>query len=220
MVINMNNKKTIRELANELNIERKKVKNKVDYLKRNGEISADIQSGVIYLSEADQITVCKSLNVPIFYANLADSQLPVNQLKEQVEDLKSDKEFLKKRIEEQERANSELRILLEKSIKQNEQPSLAENMSKKPQIENAETIYNKEINHFSAVAEKPTEKSYEEMTEEEKFWELNPNYKSYWNERLRPLREGKLDRQSFKVAKLRARRLKKTLEKIENKKFF
>lgn len=84
MVINMNNKKTIRELANELNIERKKVKNKVDYLKRNGEISADIQSGVIYLSEADQITVCKSLNVPIFYANLADSQLPVNQLKEQV----------------------------------------------------------------------------------------------------------------------------------------
>lgn len=88
------------------------------------------------------------MNVPIFYANLADSQLPVNQLKEQVEDLKSDKEFLKKRIEEQERANSELRILLEKSIKQNEQPSLAENMSKKPQIENAETIYNKEINRF------------------------------------------------------------------------
>ena len=216
----MNNKKTIRELANELNIERKKVKNKVDYLKRNGEISADIQSGVIYLSEADQITVCKSLNVPIFYANLADSQLPVNQLKEQVEDLKSDKEFLKKRIEEQERANSELRILLEKSIKQNEQPSLAENMSKKPQIENAETIYHKEITRFSGVAENPTEKSYEEMTEEEKFWELNPNYKSYWNERLRPLREGKLDRLSFKVAKLSAQRLKKTLEKIEKKKFF
>ena len=93
-------------------------------------------------------------------------------------------------------------------------------MSKKPQIENAETIYNKEINRFSGVAEKPTEKSYEEMTEEEKFWELNPNYKSYWNERLCPLRKGKLDRQSFKVAKLRARRLKKTLEKIEKKKFF
>lgn len=216
----MEDKKTITELADELNIERKKVKNKVDYLKKNGEISADIQSGVSYLSNADQITVCKALNVPIFYTNSADFQLPVSQLKEQVEDLKVDKSFLKKRLEEQERANSELRILLEKSIKQNEQLSLAKNVAKKPQIENAETIDNKELDRVSGVAEKPTEKSFEEMTEEEKFWELNPNYKGYWNERLRPLREGKLDRQSFKIAKIRARRLKKTLEKIEKKKGF
>lgn len=44
----MSDKKTIKELANELNIDRKRSK-KVDYLKINSEVSADIQSGVSYL---------------------------------------------------------------------------------------------------------------------------------------------------------------------------
>ena len=84
-------------------------------------------------------------------------------------------------------------------------------MSEISKIENLETLDNKEMNHVSEVSEKPSEN-------EELFWKMNPNYKGYWNERLRPLREGKWDRQSWRLAKLRAYRLKTTLEKIEKNK--
>lgn len=200
----MKEKKTIKEFADELNIDRKKVKNKVDYLKRNGEISADIQSGVSYLSKADQIRVCKALNIPIFYTNSADFQLPVSQLKEQVKDLKSDKEFLKKRLEEQERANSELRILLEKSINQKEQLSLAEKSTENPQTEIAETIDNKELDPVSDVAEKSTEIFSDDIYTEKKFWEVNPNYKGYWHTLVTAKKSGS----TWRISQLRARRLR------------
>ena len=127
-------------------------------------------------------------------------------LKKKIATLEEDKKFLQAQLETQNQANAEMRILLQNSLKQ-----LSEKVSEIYRIENLETVDTKEIDKYSEVSEKPSEN-------EELFWKMNPNYKGYWNERLRPLREGKWDRQSWRLAKLRAYRLKTTLEKIEKNK--
>ena len=154
------------------------------------------------------------LGIPIFRQNSDGFQKPKNDenvelLKEKIATLEEDKKFLQAQVETQNQANAEMRILLQNSLKQ-----LSEKVSEISKIENLETVDTKEIYKDSEVSEKPSEN-------EELFWKMNPNYKGYWNERLRPLREGKWDRQSWRLAKLRAYRLKTTLEKIEkNKKDF
>lgn len=215
----MKEQKTIKEFADELNMDKKQLQNKLNYWKKKGaetwNFSDTFSDGVRTLTKPEQERVCELLGIPIFKQNSDGFKKPKNDdniewLNEKIETLEADKKFLQAQLETQNQANAEMRILLQNSLKQ-----LSEKVSEISKIENLETIDNKEMNQVSEVSEKPSEKNYEEMTEEEKFWRLNPNYRGYWNERLQPLREGKWDRRSWKSARLRAYRLKKTLEKIK-----
>lgn len=207
--------KTIKEFADELNMDKKQLQNKLNYWKKKGaetwNFSDTFSDGVRTLTKPEQERVCELLGIPIFRQSSDGFQKPKNDenvelLKEKIATLEEDKKFLQAQLETQNQANAEMRILLQNSIKQ-----LSEKVSEIYRIENLETVDTKEIDKYSEVSEKPSEN-------EELFWKMNPNYKGYWNERLRPLREGKWDRQSWRLAKLRAYRLKTTLEKIEKNK--
>ena len=207
--------KTIKEFADELNMDKKQLQNKLNYWKKKGaetwNFSDTFSDGVRTLTKAEQERVCELLGIPIFRQNSDGFQKSENDenvelLKEKIATLEEDKKFLQSQLETQNQANAEMRILLQNSLKQ-----LSEKVSEIYRIENLETVDTKEIDKYSEVSEKPSEN-------EELFWKMNPNYKGYWNERLRPLREGKWDRQSRRLAKLRAYRLKTTLEKIEKNK--
>ncbi|MBG1277879.1 hypothetical protein [Lactococcus lactis] len=207
--------KTIKEFADELNMDKKQLQNKLNYWKKKGaetwNFSDTFSDGVRTLTKPEQERVCELLGIPIFRQSSDGFQKPKNDenvelLKEQIATLEEDKKFLQAQLETQNQANAEMRILLQNSLKQ-----LSEKVSEIYRIENLETVDTKEIDKYSEVSEKPSEN-------EELFWKMNPNYKGYWNERLRPLREGKWDRQSWRLAKLRAYRLKTTLEKIEKNK--
>ncbi len=207
--------KTIKEFADELNMDKKQLQNKLNYWKKKGaetwNFSDTFSDGVRTLTKPEQERVCELLGIPIFRQSSDGFQKPKNDenvelLKEKIATLEEDKKFLQAQLETQNQANAEMRILLQNSLKQ-----LSEKVSEIYRIENLETVDNKEIDKYSEVSEKPSEN-------EELFWKMNPNYKGYWNERLRPLREGKWDRQSWRLAKLRAYRLKTTLEKIEKNK--
>ena len=207
--------KTIKEFADELNMDKKQLQNKLNYWKKKGaetwNFSDTFSDGVRTLTKPEQERVCELLGIPIFRQSSDGFQKPKNDenvelLKEKIATLEEDKKFLQAQLETQNQANAEMRILLQNSLKQ-----LSEKVSEIYRIENLETVDTKEIDKYSEVYEKPSEN-------EELFWKMNPNYKGYWNERLRPLREGKWDRQSWRLAKLRAYRLKTTLEKIEKNK--
>lgn len=207
--------KTIKEFADELNMDKKQLQNKLNYWKKKGvetwNFSDTFSDGVRTLTKPEQERVCELLGIPIFRQSSDGFQKPKNDenvelLKEKIATLEEDKKFLQAQLETQNQANAEMRILLQNSLKQ-----LSEKVSEIYRIENLETVDTKEIDKYSEVSEKPSEN-------EELFWKMNPNYKGYWNERLRPLREGKWDRQSWRLAKLRAYRLKTTLEKIEKNK--
>lgn len=209
------NLKTIKELADELNMDKKQLQNKLNYWKKKGaetwNFSDTFSDGVRTLTKPEQERVCELLGIPIFRQSSDGFQKPKNDenvelLKEKIATLEEDKKFLQAQLETQNQANAEMRILLQNSLKQ-----LSEKVSEIYRIENLEAVDTKEIDKYSEVSEKPSEN-------EELFWKMNPNYKGYWNERLRPLREGKWDRQSWRLAKLRAYRLKTTLEKIEKNK--
>lgn len=207
--------KTIKEFADELNMDKKQLQNKLNYWKKKGaetwNFSDTFSDGVRTLTKPEQERVCELLGIPIFRQSSDGFQKPKNDenvelLKEKIATLEEDKKFLQAQLETQNQANAEMRILLQNSLKQ-----LSEKVSEIYRIENLEAVDTKEIDKYSEVSEKPSEN-------EELFWKMNPNYKGYWNERLRPLREGKWDRQSWRLAKLRAYRLKTTLEKIEKNK--
>lgn len=207
--------KTIKEFADELNMDKKQLQNKLNYWKKKGaetwNFSDTFSDGVRTLTKPEQERVCELLGIPIFRQSSDGFQKPKNDenvelLKEKIATLEEDKKFLQAQLETQNQANAEMRILLQNSLKQ-----LSEKVSEIYRIENLEAVDTKEIDKYSEVSEKPSEN-------EEFFWKMNPNYKGYWNERLRPLREGKWDRQSWRLAKLRAYRLKTTLEKIEKNK--
>ncbi|MDN5470581.1 MAG: hypothetical protein L0G02_09255 [Lactococcus lactis] len=196
-------------------MDKKQLQNKLNYWKKKGaetwNFSDTFSDGVRTLTKPEQERVCELLGIPIFRQSSDGFQKPKNDenvelLKEKIATLEEDKKFLQAQLETQNQANAEMRILLQNSLKQ-----LSEKVSEISKIENLKTLDNKEMNHVSEVSEKPSEN-------EELFWKMNPNYKGYWNERLRPLREGKWDRQSWRLAKLRAYRLKTTLEKIEKNK--
>lgn len=207
--------KTVKEFADELNMDKKQLQNKLNYWKKKGaetwNFSDTFSDGVRTLTKPEQERVCELLGIPIFRQNSDAFQNPKNNeniewLEKKIATLEEDKKFLQSQLETQNQANAEMRILLQNSLKQ-----LSEKVSEISKIENLKTLDNKEMNHISEVSEKPSEN-------EELFWKMNPNYKGYWNERLRPLREGKWDRRSWRLAKLRAYRLKTTLEKIEKNK--
>ncbi len=127
--------KTIKEFAEFLNLDKKKLEDKLRYQKKNfGKEFGTISAGRKMLSEAEQIQICELLNIPVFvrnvHHNFGTSSTTENpekisylenqnsDLKNQLLEIKKDKDYLQNQLSQESAANSELRILLQQSIKQ------------------------------------------------------------------------------------------------------
>lgn len=137
--------KTIKEFAKEINLDKKQLQNKLAYWKKKGKetwnFSDTFSDGVRTLTEQEQERICELLELPFFRQfsddsekfSEDDSSFEKSQLKEKISllenhllEIKSDKEYLKSQVlkgqnekEELLKSNSELRILLQNTIKQN-----------------------------------------------------------------------------------------------------
>lgn len=139
---------TIKEFADIIGLDKKKLEDKLRYQKsKKGLEFGEISEGVRYLSESDQKAICEALGIPFFGSQFGGSSVSSEDdnnleaklwkekyelLQDQVSDLKTDKAELMK-------ANSEMRILLQNSLKQNEQL----------QLELSEQTKSQEIQKFS-----------------------------------------------------------------------
>ena len=137
--------KMIKEFAQEVNLDKKQLQNKLAYWKKKGKetwnFSDTFSDGVRILTKAEQERIYELLGIPIFRQvsddseslSEADSSFRSAHLKEkilllehQLLEIKSDKEYLKNQVlkgqnekEELLQSNAELRILLQNTIKQN-----------------------------------------------------------------------------------------------------
>ena len=135
----------IKEFAQEVNLDKKQLQNKLAYWKKKGKetwnFSDTFSDGVRILTKAEQERIYELLGIPIFRQvsddseslSEADSSFRSAHLKEkilllehQLLEIKSDKEYLKNQVlkgqnekEELLQSNAELRILLQNTIKQN-----------------------------------------------------------------------------------------------------
>lgn len=137
--------KTIKEFAQEINLDKKQLQNKLAYWKKKGKstwnFSDTFSDGIRILTEPEQKRIYELLEIPIFRQFSDDSEPLLEDdssfehslfkekillLENQLLEIKSDKEYLKNQIlkgqnekEELLKSNSELRILLQHTIKQN-----------------------------------------------------------------------------------------------------
>lgn len=147
------NSKTVKEFAKEVNLDKKQLQNRLAYWKKKGKgtwnFSESFSEGVRILTIPEQKRVCELLKIPVFsqlsdeptYQNRDNLSLEkISFLENQILEIKLDKEYLKgqllqgqKEKSELLKSNSELRILLQNVIKQNEsiQLYLSENSSGK-----------------------------------------------------------------------------------------
>ena len=134
--------KTIKEFAQEVNLDKKQLQNKLAYWKKKGKetwnFSDTFSDGVRILTKAEQERIYELLGIPFFRQvsddseslSEADSSFRSSHLKEkilllehQLLEIKSDKEYLKNQVlkgqnekEELLQSNAELRILLQNTI--------------------------------------------------------------------------------------------------------
>lgn len=129
--------KTLKEFAQEIQIDKKKLEDKLRYQKKvYGREFGTISTGIKYLSEEEQIAICQLLNIPIINKSFGDEfgTIPTpkteeniailqernKELKNQLSDIKADKIYLQKQLSSEVTASSELRILLQQALKQTE----------------------------------------------------------------------------------------------------
>lgn len=207
----MSDNKSIKEFAEELNMDKKQLQNKLTYWKKKGsdvwDFSDTFSEGVRILTKAEQIRVCELLGVPVFRQNSDSFKNPdLRVLEMKIEGQDKLIEMLQTQLDKQNQANDELRILLQNSLKQ-----LSEKVSELSVSENAEQIGNKEIVDVFEGSEKSSEK--EKLSEEELFYKMNPDYKGYWNELFREIKKSK----RIKIPLRRASRLSQTMKEIKRK---
>uniref|UniRef100_UPI00359C56E2 hypothetical protein n=1 Tax=Lactococcus garvieae TaxID=1363 RepID=UPI00359C56E2 len=192
--------KSIQELANELHLEKKQLQNKLNYWKKKGKdtwnFSDTFSDGVRILSVEEQQRVCELLKIPFFRqvseAN-SDTQNQVKSefwkekihlLEQQLTEIKADKEYLKTQIlqgqnEKQEliKANTELRILLQNTLKQTDQmqTALSEFVSENQKEEKLSSFTNTNSN------------SIQNPSENTSYFEFNPTFLNKKNTRLKRL---------------------------------
>ena len=120
-------KKTIKEFAEDIGLDKKQLQNRLAYWRKKGantwNFSDTFSDGVRYLSEDEQKAVCELLGLPVFDLNSdafsdgfrrqSDTQnSEIDLLRSQISDLKSDKKFLQKQLSNTDQRDSEMRILL------------------------------------------------------------------------------------------------------------
>lgn len=228
--------KTLKEFSQEINLDKKKLEDKLRYQKKvYGREFGTISAGIKYLSEEEQIAICKLLNIPIINKSFGDEfgTIPppkteeniaiLQELKNQLSDLKDDKIYLQKQLSSEVTASSELRILLQQALKQTEklQSELTELRTETSKLNAPKKTEIEAVNGNSVTTEKRNsdvakEKNYNFVDPPKKpfsFDELHPDFNGFLSEFF------KYGQQTgnWKISYRRARRLAKA-KKQERKK--
>lgn len=233
--------KTIKEFAQEINLDKKQLQNKLAYWKKKGketwDFSDTFSDGVRTLTKAEQKRIRELLGLP-FLRQVSDDSEAISDTENQTEDtlqkekfslieqqlkeIKADKEYLQNQViqaqnenKELIKANAELRILLQNSMKQTEklQIELSELSSENKKEDSLLNVDNYETESIQTPSEKSSEfifnpqhlkKSYPSK----KFEELYPDYQGFFSELLRYKRKNGNWKFAYRHAK-RLSRLKK-----------
>lgn len=224
--------KTIKEFAQEINLDKKKLEDKLRYQKKvYGREFGTVSAGIKYLSNDEQIAICQLFNIPIINRNFGDDSgtIPTpkteentsilkernQELKNQLLDIKADKIYLQKQLSSEVTANSELRILLQQALKQTEkiQSELTELRAEKSKISAPQNTEIKVTQDNSNTTEKKNYNFVDKPKKQYSFNELHPDYKGFISEFFKYGQEtGK-----WKIAYLRARNLARVKKEEENK---
>lgn len=238
--------KTIKEFAQEIHLDKKQLQNKLAYWKKKGKgtwnFSDTFSDGVRILTNAEQQRIRELLGLPFLRQVSDDSEAfsdtqiqakdtlqkeKISLIEQQLKETQSDKEYLKNQVlraqnekEELLKANAELRILLQNSMKQADklQLELSELSSENKKEDIFLNTDNTEIEGSQIPSEKPSEfifnpQHLEKTLISPKFEELYPDYKGFFSELLRHKRK----KGTWKMAYRHARRLA-LFKKKENKK--
>ncbi|WP_341485132.1 hypothetical protein VNN41_11095 (plasmid) [Lactococcus garvieae] len=177
--------KTIKEFAQEINLDKKQLQNKLAYWKKKGKetwnFSDTFSDGVRTLTNSEQQRIRELLGLP-FLRQVSDDSEAISDTKNQTEDtlqkekfslieqqlkeIKADKEYLQNQViqaqnenKELIKGNAELRILLQNSMKQTEklQIELSELSSENKKEDSLLNVDNYETESIQTPSEKSSE---------------------------------------------------------------
>lgn len=233
--------KTIKEFAQEINLDKKQLQNKLAYWKKKGKetwnFSDTFSDGVRTLTNAEQQRIRELLGLPFLRQvsddldELSDTKIQTENIlhkeklsliEQQLKETQSDKEYLKHHVlqaqsekEELIKANAELRILLQNSMKQTEklQIELSELSSENKKEDSLLNIDNPEKESIQTPSEKSSEFIFNSQHSKKelppKFEELYPDYQGFFSELFKYKRK----QGTWKTAYLHSRRLSRLKKK-------
>lgn len=238
--------KSIKEFAQEINLDKKQLQNKLAYWKKKGKetwnFSDTFSDGIRTLTNAEQQRIRELLGLP-FLRQVSDDSEAISDTKNQTEDTlqkeklslieqqlketKSDKEYLQNQVlqaqnekEELIKANAELRILLQNSMKQTEklQIELSELSSENKKEDHLLNVDNSETDSIQTPSENSSEfilkpQHLKNNSTTPTFEELYPDYQGFFSELFKYRRK----QGTWKIAYRHARRLSRLKQK-ENRK--
>lgn len=229
--------KTIKDFAQEINLDKKQLQNKLAYWKKKGKetwnFSNTFSDGVRTLTTAEQQRIRELLGLPFLKQvsddseELSDTKIQTENIlykeklsliEEQLKETQSDKEYLKNQVlqaqnekEELLKANAELRILLQNSMKQADklQLELSELSSENKKEDILLNTDNTETKEIQTPSEKPSEfifnpQHLKKSSSSPKFEELYPDYQGFFSELFKYKRK----KGTWKMAYRHAQRLK------------
>ena len=228
--------KIIKDFAQEINLDKKQLQNKLAYWKKKGKgtwnFSDTFSDGVRILTNAEQQRIRELLGLPFLRQvsddseELSDTKIQtenrlhkekISLIEEQLKETQSDKEYLKNQViqaqnekEELLKANAELRILLQNSMKQVDklQVELSELSSENKKEDVLLNTDNTETKEIQIPSEKSSEfifnPQYSKKELPPKFEELHPDYQGFFSELFKYKRK----QGTWKMAYRHAQRLK------------
>lgn len=226
--------KTIKDFAQEINLDKKQLQNKLAYWKKKGkeiwDFSDTFSDGVRILTNAEQQRIRELLGLP-FLRQVSDASEEFSDTKfqtenrlhkgklslieQQLKETQSDKEYFKHQVlqaqnekEELLKANAELRILLQNSMKQVDKLQIE--LSELSSENKKEDVLLKADNTETKEIQTPSEKSSEFIFNPQhlkksppplKFEELYPDYQGFFSELLRYKRKNGNWRRAYRHAR-------------------
>ncbi|MFD2252754.1 hypothetical protein ACFSJM_00020 [Lactococcus formosensis subsp. bovis] len=234
--------KTIKDFAQEINLDKKQLQNKLAYWKKKGKetwnFSDTFSDGIRTLTNAEQQRIRELLGLPFLRQvsddpeELSDTKIQTENIlhkeklsliERQLKETQSDKEYLKSQVihaqnenEELIKANAELRILLQNSMKQAEklQIELSELSSENKKEDVLLNTDNTETKDIQTPSEKSSEfifnpQHLKKSSSSPKFEELYPDYQGFFSELFKYKRK----KGNWKFAYRHARRLSRLKQK-------
>lgn len=234
--------KTIKDFAREINLDKKQLQNKLAYWKKKGKetwnFSDTFSDGVRTLTNAEQQRIRELLGLPFLRQvsddseELSDAKIQTENIlykekfsliEQQLKETQSDKEYLKNQVlqaqnenKELIKANAELRILLQNSMKQADklQLELSELSSENKKEDILLNTDKTETKELQTPSEKPSEfifnpQHLKKSSSSPKFEELYPDYQGFLLELFKYKRKNGNWKFAYRHAKRLARLKKK-----------
>lgn len=219
--------KTIKDFAQEINLDKKQLQNKLAYWKKKGKetwnFSDTFSDGLRILTNAEQQRIRELLGLP-FFRQVSDTKIQTEDIlhkeklsliEQQLKETQSDKEYLKNQVlqaqnekEELLKANAELRILLQNSMKQADklQSELSELSSENKIEKTLLKAYNNGIEEIQTPSEKSSDfifnpQHLKKTPPPPKFEELYPDYQGFFSELFKYKRKNGNWKQAYRHAR-------------------